>query len=70
GRLNLLAADGETLAAVAFGDTLFTRQDDDSIVLASEPFDDDPLWRETPPDRLVVAGRSGLTTTDLTVEES
>ncbi|WP_020576584.1 ergothioneine biosynthesis protein EgtC [Actinopolymorpha alba] len=60
GRLNLLATDGERLAATAYGDTLFVRQDDSFVVIASEPYDDDAGWREVPPDSLVEADDGGL----------
>jgi glutamine amidotransferase len=60
-RLNLLLTDGATIVATACGDTLFTRRDDASIVVASEPFDDSPAWRQVPDDSLVLATRAELT---------
>jgi glutamine amidotransferase len=61
-RLNFLLTDGETVFATAAGDTLFTRRDDTSVIVASEPFDDTDLWRSVPDDSLVVATRGDLTT--------
>ena len=60
-RLNLLLTDGTTVVATACGDTLFTRRDDASVVVASEPFDDSPAWQPVPDDSLVVATRTDLT---------
>jgi glutamine amidotransferase len=61
-RLNLMLCDGVTLVATACGDTLFSKRDDASVVVASEPYDDSELWLSIPGDSLVVA-----TTTDLNV---
>ena len=56
GRYNLLATDGETLAGTAAGDTLFTlREPGGGVVLASEPYDDAPGWREVPEGSVVEA---------------
>jgi gamma-glutamyl hercynylcysteine S-oxide hydrolase len=56
-RLNILAGNGSQLLATAWGDTLFMLRPDDGVVLASEPFDDDPDWQEIPDRHLVkVAG--------------
>lgn len=59
GRYNLLAADGERLAATTWGDTLFVRQGE-SVVIASEPYDDEPGWEEVPDRSLVTAGPGGV----------
>ena len=58
-RLNLVLTDGITVVATACGDTLYTRCDD-AIVIASEPFDDDPAWQSVDDDSLVVATRASL----------
>ena len=58
-RLNLVLADGETIVATACGDTLYSRCHD-GVVIASEPFDDDPAWHAVDDDSLVVATRSSL----------
>jgi gamma-glutamyl hercynylcysteine S-oxide hydrolase len=65
GRLNLLATDGQTVAATTYGDTLFTRRGDDGVVVASEPFDDQPGWDRVPDRCLVVATATSLETVPL-----
>jgi glutamine amidotransferase len=61
GRYNLLAADGTQLAATTWGDTLFVRDLGGSdVVLASEPYDDEPGWEEVPDRSLVTAGPWGV----------
>ncbi|MCB0948335.1 MAG: class II glutamine amidotransferase [Mycobacterium sp.] len=52
-RLNILAANGSRLIATTWGDTLSVRRRDDGVVLASEPYDDDPAWQEIPDRHLV-----------------
>lgn len=52
-RLNILAANGSELVATTWGDTLSVRECADGVVLASEPYDDDPQWREIPDRHLV-----------------
>jgi glutamine amidotransferase len=54
-RLNMLLADGSTIAATAWGNSLFVLDADGRFVVASEPLDDDPAWRRVP-DRSVVNG--------------
>ncbi|MGH3242118.1 MAG: ergothioneine biosynthesis protein EgtC [Spirillospora sp.] len=56
GRYNLLASDGTSLAATTWGDSLFVREDDDEIRIASEPLDGDPGWTPVPDRSLVTAG--------------
>jgi glutamine amidotransferase len=60
GRLNLLALDDTSAAATTYGDRLFIRETSDGTLLASEPHDDDPGWREVPDGMLVEADESGL----------
>ncbi|RCV56834.1 ergothioneine biosynthesis protein EgtC [Marinitenerispora sediminis] len=55
GRYNLLAADGTRLAATACGDTLYVRQGPGTVVVASEPCDDEPGWRRVPDESLLTA---------------
>ena len=64
-RLNILAADGSRLLATTWGDTLSVLHGDDGIVLASEPFDDDPAWQDVPDRHLVEVSRGGVTLTPL-----
>jgi gamma-glutamyl hercynylcysteine S-oxide hydrolase len=55
-RLNLLLTDGERIAATACRNSLFVFDDrhrTGAVVIASEPYDDDPSW-ETVPDGSVV----------------
>ena len=47
-RLNILAANGSRLIATTWGDTLSVLRRDDGVVLASEPYDDDPAWKDSP----------------------
>ncbi len=68
GRLNLLATDGETVAATAYGDTLYTRRDADGVLVVSEPDDDRPGWEPVPDRHLVVATRTGLHVSPLTAD--
>jgi glutamine amidotransferase len=57
GRYNLLAADGgSALAATRWGDTLYVRESAGTAVIASEPYDDEPGWREVPDRSLVTVG--------------
>jgi gamma-glutamyl hercynylcysteine S-oxide hydrolase len=64
GRLNLLLTDGTTVVASAWGDTLWYRhQPGRSVLVASEPDDDDPGWRE-------VADRTLLVATPATVQQT
>jgi gamma-glutamyl hercynylcysteine S-oxide hydrolase len=60
GRLNLLASDGDALAATTSGDTLFVRTQEESVLLASEPCDTHPDWRPVPPGSLVESDKEGL----------
>jgi gamma-glutamyl hercynylcysteine S-oxide hydrolase len=52
-RLNILAANGSRMLATTWGDTLSVLRRDDGVVLASEPYDDDPDWQEIPDRHLV-----------------
>jgi glutamine amidotransferase len=59
GRFNFLLTDGQSIAATACGDTLWFRRANDSIVVASEPDDDEPGWTEVP-DRQVLTATPSL----------
>ena len=52
-RLNILAANGSQLIAITWGDTLSILRRADGVVLASEPYDDDPDWDDIPDRHLV-----------------
>lgn len=48
-----MAANGSRLLATAWGDTLSILRRADGVVLASEPYDDDPDWEDIPDRHLV-----------------
>jgi len=65
-RLNLLLTNGESIAATAWGDTLwYLSRPGLSTVVASEPYDDDPHWQEVPDRTLLSAGRTDVLLTPL-----
>lgn len=64
-RLNILAADGSRLLATTWGDTLSVLQRRDGVVLASEPYDDHPGWRDVPDRHLVEVCDGAVTLTPL-----
>lgn len=60
-RLNLLLTDGARIAATAWGDSLwYLTGPGERTVVASEPYDDDPRWREVPDRTLLVATRADV----------
>ncbi|GAB3993033.1 ergothioneine biosynthesis protein EgtC [Nocardioides marmoraquaticus] len=64
-RLGLLLGDGERVLATTWGDPLSYLELDDGLVVASEPWDDDPAWVDVPDHHLLVATREGVTVTSL-----
>lgn len=64
-RLNLLLTDGERLLATTWGDTLSIRAEPDGVLVASEPFDDDPSWVDVDDRRLVEVTGAQITITEL-----
>jgi len=64
-RLNVLLNDGSTVVATAWTHSLSVLRRPDAVLIASEPFDDDPGWRPVPDRHLVVATTAGVTLTDL-----
>lgn len=68
GRLNLLITDGRSIAATTWGDTLSWRADAGGVVVASEPYDDEPGWRDVPDRTLLVATPDGVDTTPLPLD--
>ncbi|MGW0697921.1 ergothioneine biosynthesis protein EgtC [Streptomyces sp. NPDC002867] len=65
-RLNLLLTDGRAIAATAWGDTLwYLTGSGGRLVVASEPYDDDPRWQEVPDRTLLTATRADLLLTEL-----
>ena len=65
GRLNVLLSDGVNIVATTWGDTLYTRANEAGVVVASEPFDDDPAWAPVADHALVHATGGGLTIKEL-----
>lgn len=68
GRLNLLLTDGEQIAASVYGDTLCWRADERGLVVASEPYDDEPGWVDVPDRSLLLATPDGVTVTPLPLD--
>ncbi|MGW6060780.1 ergothioneine biosynthesis protein EgtC [Streptomyces sp. NPDC055189] len=65
-RLNLLLTNGETITATAWGDTLwYLAEPGRRTVVASEPYDDDPHWRQVPDRTLLAASRTDVLLTPL-----
>ncbi len=64
-RLNVLVADGSRMLATVWGDTLFILRRDDGVVLASEPYDDDPAWEDVPDRHVVEVTAKRVTLTSL-----
>ncbi|KUI35255.1 class II glutamine amidotransferase [Mycobacterium sp. IS-1496] len=64
-RLNILAANGSEMVATTWGDTLSVLRTGDGVVLASEPYDDDPRWEEIPDRHLVRTDGSAVALTAL-----
>jgi ergothioneine biosynthesis protein EgtC len=60
-RLNLLLTDGISIVATRYGDTLWYRTGTGSILVASEPDDEEPAaWHEIPEDTLLLATAAGV----------
>ena len=55
GRFNFLLTDGRVIAATAAGHTLYYRQADGGVTVASEPADDEPGWIVVPGGSVVTA---------------
>lgn len=68
GRLNLLATDGRSIAATAWGDTLVWRADARGVVVASEPFDDEPGWHDVPDRSVLTATPDGVAVAPLALD--
>jgi glutamine amidotransferase len=64
-RLNILAANGSRLLATTWGDTLSILRREDGVVLASEPYDDQPGWEDVPDRHLVEVTTEHITFTAL-----
>ena len=73
-RLNLLLTDGEAITATAWGDTLWyligpghlpQGLGPSPVVVASEPYDDDPRWQEVPDGTLLTASGGDILLTPI-----
>lgn len=64
-RLNIMAGNGSRLLATTWGDTLSILERPDGVVLASEPYDDDPAWQDVADRQLVEVTGAGVTITPL-----
>lgn len=64
-RLNVLLTDGQQIIAARWNDTLSVLRRDDGVVVASEPYDDDPRWADVPEHHLVEVTSDAVTLTDL-----
>jgi glutamine amidotransferase len=67
-RLNLLLTDGETVLGTAWDHALSVLPGTEEVVVASEPWDDDPGWQAVPDRHLVLATRFGVRLRTLTEE--
>ena len=63
--LNLLMTDGTRVTAVTWGDPLSYLVEPDGVVVASEPWDDDPRWVDVPDRHLLEVTQAGVTVTEL-----
>jgi glutamine amidotransferase len=66
-RLNLLLTDGVSLVATAAGHALSVRSGAGSVLVSSEPLDDDPAWRPVPGRTLLTATAGDVALTTLGV---
>ena len=64
-RLNLLLTDGHKILATRWGDSLSVLAADDGVVVASEPYDDDPRWSDVPEHHLVEVTGDSVAITEL-----
>jgi glutamine amidotransferase len=68
GRFNFLLTDGLSIAATAWGDTIWYRRSGASVVVASEPGDDQPGWTEVPDRHSLTATPSQVSVRPLAAE--
>jgi glutamine amidotransferase len=62
-RLNLLSTDGTVVVGTSWTHSLWVGEFGSGVVVASEPYDENPSWREVPDRHLVVATPSTVDTT-------
>lgn len=65
-RLNLLLTDGVTLYATTWRHSLSVLHQDDALIVASEPVNDDPEWLSVGDERLLIASKDEVRTHPLT----
>lgn len=63
--LGLLLTDGTRILATTWGDSLSFLRTGDGVVVASEPWDDDPAWVDVPDRHLLEATRHDVVLTPL-----
>lgn len=68
--LTLLLTDGEVVLGTTWGDTLSYLVEPDGVVVASEPWDDDPRWVDVPDRHLVRVVRGAADPVTLTPLEA
>lgn len=64
-RLSLLLTDGQQIIGLTWGDPLSYLVEPDGVVVASEPWDDDPRWMDVPDHHVLQATPTGVTTEPL-----
>jgi gamma-glutamyl hercynylcysteine S-oxide hydrolase len=64
-RLNLLLAGADTIVATTVTHSLSVRSGDGSVLVSSEPLDEDPAWRALPDGVLVVATTDRVEVTEM-----
>jgi glutamine amidotransferase len=64
-RLSLLLSDGSRVLATTWGDPLSYLVAPDGVLVASEPYDDDPRWVDVPDRHLLEATPDGVAVTAL-----
>jgi glutamine amidotransferase len=63
--LSVLMTDGTRVIGVTWGDELSYLVEADGVVVASEPWDDDPRWVDVPDHHLIEVTQAGVAVTDL-----
>ncbi len=63
--LNLVLGDGSRLLALSWGDPMSYLVEPDGVVVASEPWDDDPRWVDVPDRHLLEVTPDGITVTEM-----
>jgi glutamine amidotransferase len=63
--LSVLLTDGSQVLGVTWGDELAYLVEPDGVVVASEPWDDDPRWVDVPDRHLIEVTPTGVIVTDL-----